>query len=100
MTETLCGQSFSASAISGMNQTLAGATASQAVLVAVAVDGERRRQTLGVELANREGTSSRRDFLLGLKQRGPHGVGFVASDDHPGLRQAKSHGNGSTSVLP
>jgi putative transposase len=118
VTETLCGHSFSASAISGMNQTLdtaltafatrrldepypylildaryervreAGVIASHAVLVAVAVDGEGRRQILGVDLANRESTSSWRDFLLGLKQRGLYGVEFVASDDHPGLKQA------------
>jgi putative transposase len=77
VTETLCGHSFSATAISGMNQTLdaaltafagrpleepyrylildaryervrqGGVIASQAVLVAVAVDGEGRRQILG-----------------------------------------------------
>lgn len=50
--------------------------ASQAVLVAVAVDGEGRRQILGVDLANRESTSSWREFLLRLKQRGLHGVEF------------------------
>jgi len=118
VTETLCGHGFSASAISGMNQTLdaaltafatrrleepypylildaryervreAGVIASQAVLVAVAVDGEGRRQILGVDLANRESASSWRDFLLGLRQRGLHGVEFVVSDDHPGLKQA------------
>ena len=31
-----------------------GSSLSQAVLVAVAVDGEGRRQVLGVDLANRE----------------------------------------------
>ena len=118
MTETLCGHSFSASAVSEMNRTLDGALAafatrrltepypylildaryervreagvisSQAVLVAIAVDGEGRRQVLAVELANRESTSSWREFLLGLKQRGLHGVEFVVSDDHAGLKQA------------
>jgi putative transposase len=43
---------------------------------------------LAVELANRESRSSWRDFLLDLKQRGLHGVEFVVSDDHPGLRAA------------
>jgi putative transposase len=114
VTETLCGHGFSASAISSMNQTLdaaltafatlrleeaypylildaryervreAGVIASQAVLVAV--DGEGRRQILGVELANRESASSWRDFLLGLRQRGLHSVEFVVSDDRPGGR--------------
>src|SRR5439155_26567138 len=41
-----------------------------------------------VELANRESRSSWRDFLLGLKARGLHGVEFVVADDHAGLRAA------------
>jgi putative transposase len=45
----------------------AGIILSQAVLVAVAVDGEGRRQVLGVDLANRESRTSWRDFLRGLK---------------------------------
>jgi putative transposase len=47
-----------------------------------------RRQILGVELANRESRSSWRDFLTGLKERGLHGVEFVVSDDHDGLKTA------------
>jgi transposase-like protein len=35
---------------------------------------------LPVELANRESRSSWRDFLLGLKRRGLHGVEFVVAD--------------------
>jgi putative transposase len=62
--------------------------ASQAVLIAVAVDGGGRRQILAVELANRESRSSWRDFLLGLRQRGLFGVEFVVSDDHAGLKAA------------
>jgi putative transposase len=118
VTEALCGHSFSASAISAVNKSLdealqrfaerrlsepfpylildaryekvreAGVIASQAVLIAVAVDGEGRRQVLAVELANRESRSSWRDFLLGLRQRGLNGVEFVVSDDHEGLKQA------------
>jgi putative transposase len=61
---------------------------SQAVLVAVGIDWEGRRQILGVELANRESRSSWRDFLTGLKARGLHGVEFVVSDDHDGLKKA------------
>jgi putative transposase len=118
VTEALCGHSFSASAISAVNKSLdealekfaarrldepfpylildaryekvreAGVIISQAVQIAVAVDGEGQRQILGVELANRESRSSWRDFLLGLKERGLYGVEFVVSDDHEGLRQA------------
>jgi putative transposase len=118
VTEALCGHEFSASSISQINKTLdealtafarrrlsepypylildaryervreGGVITSQAVLIAVAVDGEGRRQVLAVELANRESRSSWRDFLLELKQRGLHGVEFVVSDDHPGLKAA------------
>ena len=118
VTEALCGHSFSASAISAVNKSLdealhkfaerrlaepfpylildacyekvreGGIIASQAVMIAVAVDGEGRRQVLAVELANRESRSSWRDFLLRLKERGLFGVEFVVSDDHEGLRQA------------
>jgi transposase-like protein len=40
-----------------------------------------------VELANRESTSSWREFLEQLKKSGLRGVEFVASDDHPGLKR-------------
>src|SRR6516225_2153085 len=118
ITEELCGHEFSASAISAINKSLdeslrafaerrlgeaypylildaryerareAGVIASQAVLVAIGVDWEGRRQVLAVELANRESRSSWRDFLLGLKRRGLFGVEFVVSDDHSALKQA------------
>jgi putative transposase len=54
---------------------------SQAVLIAVGIDWEGRRQVPSVELANRESRSSWREFLMGLKERGLHGVEFVVSDD-------------------
>ncbi len=118
VTEELCGHSFSASAISAVVKKLdgelkafaerqleeafpylildaryervreAGVITSQAVLIAVAVDWEGRRQVLAVALANRESRSSWGDFLLALKARGLHGVEFVVSDDHPGLKKA------------
>ena len=59
---------------------------SQAVLIAVGVDWDGRRQILAVEMANRESRSSWKDFLLGLRRRGLHGVEFVVADDHAGLR--------------
>jgi hypothetical protein len=51
----------------------AGVIASQAVLIAIGIDWDGRRQVLAVELANRESRSSWRDFLSGLKARGLHG---------------------------
>src|SRR6202171_2111834 len=118
VTEALGGHSFSASSISAINKSLdeglrafaerrltesypylildaryekvreAGVIVSQAVLVAVAVDEDGRRQILAVELANRESRSSWRDFLSGLKARGLAGVEFVVSDNHEGLKAA------------
>lgn len=118
ITEELCGHSFSASAISAINKKLdeslaqfagrrlteafpylildaryekvreAGVITSQAVLIAIGIDWDGRRQVLGVELANRESRSSWRDFLAGLRERGLAGVEFVVADDHAGLRAA------------
>ena len=120
ITEELCGHAFSASTISQINQTLdgelqkfaqrrleqsypylildaryekvrvEGVIRSQAVMVAVGIHGEGRREILAVELANRESVSSWEDFLKGLKERGLLGVEYVVSDDHPGLKAAIS----------
>jgi putative transposase len=118
ITEELCGHSFSASAISNINKGLDAALArfaarqlddpypyvildaryekvredgvirSMAVQIAIGINWEGQRQVLGVELANRESQSSWKEFLLGLKERGLHGVEFVVSDDHAGLKKA------------
>jgi transposase-like protein len=61
---------------------------SQAVRIAIRVDGEGRRNILAVELANRESQSSWREFCLGLKTRGLSGVELVISDDHAGQHKA------------
>jgi putative transposase len=58
------------------------------VQVAIGINREGRRCVLGVGLANRESTTSWREFLLGLKQRGLRGVELVVSDDHEGLKKA------------
>jgi transposase-like protein len=108
VTEELCGHAFSASAISAINQRLdkslaafarrrleepfaylildaryekvreAGVVCSQAVLIAVGIDWDGRRQILAVELANRESRSSWKDFLLSLRERGLPWGGFAA----------------------
>lgn len=115
ITEELCGHAFSASSISAINKRLdeslkafaerplkepfpylildaryekvreAGVVMSQAVLIAVGIDWDGRRQILAVEMANRESRSAWRDFLVGLKGRGLKGVELVVSDDHAGL---------------
>ena len=62
--------------------------AHQAVLIAIGINWEGKRQVLAVEMANRESQSSWKDFLLRLKERGLSGVEFVVSDDHAGLKKA------------
>jgi putative transposase len=54
----------------------------------LAIDGDGRRQILGVELANRESRSSWSVFLSGLKARGLNGVELLVADDHAGLKAA------------
>lgn len=118
ITEELCGHAFSASAISAINKRLdaslkafaerplaepfpylildaryekvreAGVVMSQAVLLAIGIDLDGRRQILGVEMANRESRSVWKDFLTTLKNRGLDGVEFVVADDQAGLRAA------------
>ena len=118
VTEELCGHAFSASTVSTMNARLDeelarfagrrleveypylildaryekvrldGVIRSQAVLVAIGINWEGRREVLGVELAGRESQSSWRDFLVGLRQRGLRGVELAITDDHSGLKKA------------
>ena len=118
ITEELCGHEVSAATISRLSQSLdeelnefasrklddaypylildaryekvreAGVIRSQAVMIAIGVDWEGRRNVLAVDLANRESQSSWKDFCLGLKARGLAGVELVISDDHAGLRSA------------
>jgi putative transposase len=118
ITEELCGHEFSASSISAITARLdaqleafsrrplteafpyvildaryervreGGVIVSRAILIALGIDWEGRRQVLAVEYANRESQSSWRDFLLQLKDRGLHDVLVVVSDDHPGLKAA------------
>src|SRR5438067_7415530 len=104
ITEELCGHEFSSATVSRVNESLDGELAkfaerrleeeyvylildaryekvredgvvrSQAVQVAIGINQEGRRCVLAVGLANRESTSSWREFLLQLKQRGLRGV--------------------------
>jgi putative transposase len=65
-----------------------GAVRSQAVLIAIGIDWEGRRNVLAVEMANRESGSSWKDLLTGLRKRGLRGVQLTISDDHAGLKRA------------
>jgi len=65
-----------------------GAVRSQAVLIAIGINWEGRRNVLAVELAHRETASSWKELLVGLRKRSLQGVELVVSDDHAGLRRA------------
>ena len=65
-----------------------GVTRSQAVLVALGITWEGRREVLAVELAPKESAGHWRQMLEGLQTRGLRGVKLVISDDHSGLRKA------------
>ena len=100
VTEELCGHTFSASTVSRINKSLDGTAPalcptparrgvsylildaryekvrldgviqSQAVFIAIGINGEGRRHILGVELSNRESRSSWTTFVTSLKTQG------------------------------
>lgn len=59
-----------------------------AVLVAVAVNQDGKREILGLELVTSENGAGWLSFLRGLVARGLSGVDLVISDAHPGLVSA------------
>lgn len=65
-----------------------GRVVSKAVLVAVGVTTEGRRELLGYDIAASEQEDSWKAFLEGLVVRGLRGVRIVVSDAHGGLRKA------------
>lgn len=67
----------------------AGAVVSCAVLVAIGVSGEGARSILGVSVSLSEAEVHWREFLASLQDRGLHGVRYVVSDDHAGLKEAR-----------
>lgn len=70
------------------NVRVSGSVASCAVLVAIGIDYEGRRDILGVSVSLSEAEVHWRTFLESLIQRGMHGLRMVTSDAHVGLRKA------------
>jgi transposase-like protein len=60
-----------------------------AVLVAVGINPQGKREILGVSVSLSEHEVHWRVFLESLKQRGLGGVQLITSDDHAGLRAAR-----------
>src|SRR6056297_623524 len=65
-----------------------GRIVSRAVIVAVAVNEDGRREVLGVHAGHSEAEVFWMDFLRSLADRGLRGVKLVVADDHKGLRAA------------
>jgi len=66
-----------------------GAVVSCAVLIAIGVTAEGARSILGVSVSLSEAEVHWRELLASLQDRGLHGVRYVVSDDHAGLKEAR-----------
>ena len=65
-----------------------GRIVSLAVIVAVAVNGDGRREVLGLDIGPSEAETFWTEFLRKLRRRGLKGVKLVISDAHEGLKAA------------
>jgi transposase-like protein len=65
-----------------------GVVRSCAVLIALGIDAAGQRSVLGVSARLSEAEVHWREFLASLQARGLHGLRFIVSDDHAGLRAA------------
>ena len=65
-----------------------GRIVSVAVIVAVAVNGDGRREVLGISIGVSEAETFWTEFLRSLARRGLRGVKLVISDTHEGLKAA------------
>lgn len=66
-----------------------GLVVSCAVLIAIGVTADGRREVLGVSVSLSEAEVHWREFLQSLQERGLYRVRLVTSDDHAGLRAAR-----------
>ena len=66
----------------------AGRIVSVAVIVAVGVNGDGRREVLGMEVGPSEAETFWTEFLRKLRRRGLRGVKLVISDAHEGIKAA------------
>jgi len=60
-----------------------------ALLLAIGVQADGKRSVLGVSVSLSEAEVHWRTFLTSLLERGLHGVRFLVSDDHAGLKKAR-----------
>ncbi len=67
----------------------AGSVVPCAVLIAIGVNDLGKRSVLGVSVSLSEAEVHWREFLASLQDRGLHGVKYIVSDDHKGLKAAR-----------
>ncbi len=67
-----------------------GRIVSVAVIIAVGVNGDGRREVLGMDVGTSEAEPIWTDFLRSLTRRGLRGVKLVVSDAHEGIKAAVS----------
>lgn len=68
----------------------AGRIVSVAVTIAVGVNGDGRREVLGMAIGASEAETFWTDFLRSLARRGLRGVKLIISDAHDGIKAAVS----------
>ena len=66
-----------------------GSVVDAAVLQAVGVNAEGRREVIGMSVSASEAEAHWRKFFTDLAERGLHGVRLIVSDDHPGMKSAR-----------
>jgi len=118
ITEELCGLELSSTTVSRLTQTLdeeleafrtrelgeyrymlldaryekvryCGQVRDLAVLIAIGINTEGRREVLGVSASLSEAEVHWREFLESLVERGLRGLELITSDDHAGLKAAR-----------
>lgn len=67
-----------------------GAVVSCALLIAVGITPDGHRTILGTSVSLSEAEVHWREFLGSLQARGLHGVQMITSDDHSGLKEART----------
>lgn len=60
-----------------------------AVIWAIGVRHDSRREVLGISVSLSEAEIYWRDFFKSLAERGLHGIEYIVSDDHDGLKKAR-----------
>lgn len=67
-----------------------GSVVDAAVLQAVGINADGKREVVGMSVSTSEAEVHWRTFFTSLVNRGLHGVKLIVSDDHPGLKAART----------